>query len=119
MPKYLFTAQYSSGSWARLVKGCDDRTANVRSLVESLGGSLEAIYWGAHTCAAHAIAELPDGIAAKAAINTALRTGAFASVEATELLSQEQLSDTLLLARSSEQFYEAPGTSAVQAASYL
>jgi uncharacterized protein with GYD domain len=119
MPKYLFTAQYSSGSWARLVKGSDDRTAAVRSLIESLGGSLDQIYWSAHSCAAHAIAELPDGIAAKAAINTALRTGAFANVEATELLSQDQLSDTLLLARTSQQFYEAPGMSAVQAASYL
>lgn len=119
MPKYLFTVQYSSGSWARLVKGSDDRAAAVRSLMESLGGSLDQIYWGAQNCAAHAIAELPDGIAAKAAINTVLRTGAFANVEATELLSQEQLSDTLLLARSSEQFYEAPGMSAVEAASYL
>jgi uncharacterized protein with GYD domain len=46
MAKYMCTAHFTSGSWARLVKGSEDRTAVVRSLMESLGGSLEAIYWG-------------------------------------------------------------------------
>jgi uncharacterized protein with GYD domain len=112
----MFTAYYSSGSWARLVKGSDDRTAAVRSLLESLGGSLELIYWGAHSSAAHFIADLPDTLAAKAVVNTIVKTGAFTSVEATELLSQEQLSDTFLLSQSAEMFYEAPGASVLEPA---
>ena len=60
MGKYMFTAHYSSGSWARMVKSSDDRTAVMRSLVESLGGSLDQIYWTAHDGAAHAIADLPQ-----------------------------------------------------------
>jgi uncharacterized protein with GYD domain len=114
MSKFMFTAQYSSASWARLVKGSEDRTAQVRSLLETLGGSLDLIYWSAHDTAAHAIAELPDSVAAKAAVITAMKTGAFVSIEATELLTQEELSDSLVLTRSAQEFYEAPGKSAVE-----
>ncbi len=114
MAKYFFTAQYTSGSWARLVKGCDDRATTVRSLIEALGGSLDLIYWGASTCTVHAIADLPDVITAKAVVNTVVGTGAVTNVEVTELLSQEQLSDTLLLARSAQESYDAPGMSAVE-----
>jgi uncharacterized protein with GYD domain len=114
MGKYMFTARYSSGSWARMVKSSDDRTASMRSLVESLGGSLDLMYWTAHDGAAHTIAELPDTVSARTAANTAFKTGAFTSVKAQELLSQDQLSDTLTLTRSAQQFYEAPGQAAVE-----
>jgi uncharacterized protein with GYD domain len=116
MGKYLFTAYYSSGSWARLVKGSDDRTAAVTSLLESLGGSLDQIYWDAHSCAAHFIGELPDSLAAKAVVNTIVKTGAFTNVEATELLNQEQLTDTMLLTRTAQEFYNAPGTPVLEPA---
>ena len=114
MAKYMFTGQYTSGSWARLVKSREDRTAAVRSLLESLGGSLDQIYWTAHNGAVHTIAELPDAMSAKTFVNTTLKTGAFTSVEAAELLSQDQLTDTLVLTRSAQEFYEAPGKSAVE-----
>jgi uncharacterized protein with GYD domain len=116
MHKYMFTAYYSSGSWARMVKGADDRTAAVTSLLESLGGSLDLIYWGAHSSAAHFIGQLPDSLAAKAVVNTIVKTGAFTNVEATELLSQEQLSDTMLLARAAQEFYDAPGSQVLEPA---
>lgn len=114
MGKYMLTAHYSSGSWARMVKSSDDRTAVMRSLVESLGGSLEQLYWTAHDGAAHAIADLPDAVAARAVANTAFKTGAFTSVKAQELLTQDQLSHTLTLTQSAEQVYEAPGQAAVE-----
>jgi uncharacterized protein with GYD domain len=114
MGKYLLTAHYTSGSWARLVKGADDRTTQVRSLIEALGGSLDVIYWDAYRSASHAIGDLPDAVAAKTFVNTLLKTGAFTSVKACELLTQDQLSDTLTLTRSAQQFYEAPGTAALE-----
>lgn len=114
MGKYLLTAHYTSGSWARLVKAADDRTAQVRSLIESLGGSLDVIYWDAYSCASHAIADLPDAVAAKTFVNTVIKTGAFTGCKAHELLTQEQLRDTLTLTRSAQQFYEAPGTAVLE-----
>jgi uncharacterized protein with GYD domain len=114
MGKYMFTVYYSSGSWARLVKSSDDRTAAVRSLMESLGGSLDQLYFGAHNLKARAIAELPDAMAAKAAVTAGVKTGAFTNVKVEELLTQDQLSDTLTPARSAEEFCEAPGKSAAE-----
>jgi uncharacterized protein with GYD domain len=114
MGKYMFTAHYSSGSWARMVKGPDDRTAASRALIESLGGSVDQIYWTADDGAAHTIAELPDLVSARTVVNTAARTGAFTSVKVQELLTQDQLRDTLILTRSAQQFYEAPGKAAVE-----
>jgi uncharacterized protein with GYD domain len=114
MGKYLFTTHYSSGSWARMVRSPDDRVAAARSLMESLGGSVDQMYWTVDDGAAHTIAELPDLVSARTVVNTAVKTGAFTSVKVQELLTQDQLSDALTLTRSAEQFYEAPGQAAVE-----
>jgi uncharacterized protein with GYD domain len=114
MGKYIFTAQYSSGSWARMVRSADDRTAAMRSLVESVGGSLDLMYWTAADGAAVVIVELPDSVSARTVANTAFKTGAFTSLKAQELLTQAQLSDALTLTRSAQQAYEAPGKAAVE-----
>jgi uncharacterized protein with GYD domain len=113
MNKYMFTGVYSNASWARLVQGSDDRASAFDTLLRSLGGSLEMIYWTAGSGEVRAIAELPDAKAAKAVVTATVKTGAFSTVEAEELLDQDQLRDTLVLARSVAPFYEAPGMSAV------
>lgn len=115
MGKYLLTGRYSSGSWARLVNSSDDRTAAVRSLIESLGGSLDLMYWTANDVTVHAIAEFPDAVSAKAFVTTTFKSGAFTNVEARELLTQDQLRDTLMLARSADEFYQVPGIASVEA----
>jgi uncharacterized protein with GYD domain len=115
MGKFLYTARYSSASWARLVNGSEDRATAVRSLLESVGGSLDLIYWDAHENVAYAIAELPDVVSAKAAATAVFETGAFTGVEGRELLTQDQLSDALTLTRSAGRFYFAPGKAAVEA----
>jgi uncharacterized protein with GYD domain len=96
-----------------MVSSPDDRTTSMRSLVESLGGSLDQVFWTANNGAAHVIAELPDVVAARTVVNTVVKTGAFTNVKVQELLSQDQLTDTLALTRSAQEFYEAPGKAAV------
>jgi uncharacterized protein with GYD domain len=114
MSKYVIKFTYSSGSLARMVKVLDDRTTAVRTLVESLGGTLDAMYWDVQKSASYAIAELPDAVAAVAAITAAARTGAFISVEADELLSEHQIHDALMLAKDVSEVYYAPGRAAVE-----
>jgi len=114
MGKFLFTADYSSASWARLVNSSDDRFATVNAVMESLGGSLEVLYWTAYDGTSHCIADLPDLVAARAFVTATFKTGAFKSVKVEELLTQDQLRDTLVLARSAETFYQAPGQAAVE-----
>jgi hypothetical protein len=97
-----------------MVNVIDDRTTAVRTLVETLGGSLDAMYWDVQKSSSYAIAELPDAVSAVAAISAAARTGAFISVEADELLTENQIHDALTLAKDASTVYYAPGKAAVE-----
>jgi uncharacterized protein with GYD domain len=114
MPKFLITAIYSSGSWSRMIANPDDRTSAVRSLTECLGGSLDSLYWDARSRCALAIADLPDSVAAAALATVVIRTGAFKNVEAHQLLTQDQLCDSLMLAKQASQAFEVPGQRAFE-----
>jgi uncharacterized protein with GYD domain len=109
MPKFVMTFNYSSGSWARMVEVADDRYAAVSALMEHLHGSLELMYWGVENAQAYVIANLPDSLSATAAITAALKTGAFRDVEVHEVLTQDQLREVVMLAKSSGVFYHPPG----------
>jgi hypothetical protein len=56
------------------------------------------MYWNVQKSASYAIADLPDAVAAVAAISATAKTGAFISVEADELLTESQIHDALKLA---------------------
>lgn len=113
MNKFLIEARYSSGSWKRMISRHDDRTAAARSLIQSLGGELDQLYWDSQSAAAYALADLPDAVTTEAIITALDATGAFRSVEAHELLTQSQLSDALTLAADASQVYRVPGHSAI------
>lgn len=109
MPKYIAIGSYSCGSWARMMRSMDDRTAAARTFAESLGGSLECIYWEISTRSVYAIVDMPDSATVAAASAAMTQTGAFKNVDAHELLTQDQLSDVLALAGDVSQFYHVPG----------
>jgi len=113
MLKFMVTFNYSSASWARMLAVTDDRTAAVAALLESLGGSLECMYWEVEDAAAHVICELPDSLSAAAAITAATKTGGFRQVQVRELLTQDQLRSVVLLAKTTEGSYHPPGAAAV------
>jgi uncharacterized protein with GYD domain len=109
MAKYAVFFTYTSDAWARMIKNPGDRTAAVRQLAASVGGSLESAYWmfGAHD--GIVIADVPDSVRA-AAISVAVgSTGAFKHLETHELFTQEQLGQMLSHARDATQAYQPPG----------
>ncbi|HUA40161.1 MAG TPA: GYD domain-containing protein [Streptosporangiaceae bacterium] len=114
MAKFMIKFIYSSGSWARMIKVADDRSSAVRTLVESLGGSLEVIYWDVQSSAAYALVDLPDAVAAVAVITATSKTGAFLGVEAHELLTERQIHEALTLAKDASIVYDAPGSAATE-----
>jgi uncharacterized protein with GYD domain len=114
MSRFMIKFTYSNASWARMINVADDRTKAGRVLIESLGGSMERIDWDVQNCAAYVVAELPDSVTAAVVLTATARTGAFISVEAHELLTQEQMHDVLMLARDAAQVYEPPGSAAVE-----
>jgi len=114
MSKFLIRFSYSHGSWARMMKVTDDRTTAVRTLVESLSGSLDAMYWDMQDCASFVLAELPDVVSAVAVMTAATKTGAFIGAEAHELLTEDQMHSALTLAKYAANFYDPPGSAAIE-----
>jgi uncharacterized protein with GYD domain len=109
MPKFIIIFSYSSGSWARMINSPGDRTTAAQELLESLGGSLECLYWQLGSHDGYAIGDVPDSVTAQAVEEVMTKTGAFKSIETHQLLTQEQLIETLHLARDAAQVYEPPG----------
>jgi uncharacterized protein with GYD domain len=114
MENFMIQFTYTTGSWARMLKVTDDRAAAVRKMLESVGGSLERMWWDAERCTAYAIADLPDAVTAAAVITATTRTGAFTKVEAHEMLNQDQLQDALALAKVATAVFHPPGDSAIE-----
>jgi uncharacterized protein with GYD domain len=111
MPKYIAIFSYSNGSWARMISSPSDRITVVQETLEALGGSLECLYWQLGTHDGYAIGDVPDSVTAEALGAALIKTGAFKSMEGHELLTQQQLMQTLDLARDAGQVYEVPGQS--------
>jgi uncharacterized protein with GYD domain len=114
MATFLIKARYSTGSWSRMLQVTDDRATAAGELVESLGGSLERIYWDVESCTAFLLAGLPDSVTAAAVITTMARTGSFTAVEAHELLNQEQMRDAVMLAKDASRVYRPPGSAVIE-----
>ena len=113
MPKYLAVGSYSVGTWARLLRSPEDRVSVGRKFAESLGGSLENLYWEIGTHCVYATFNVPDSVTAAAASATLTQSGAFKSVDVHELLTQDQLNDALAIAKDVKQVYEVPGHTAI------
>jgi uncharacterized protein with GYD domain len=110
MPKYIAIFTYSSGTWARMINSLDgNQTTVVQRTLESVGGSLECLYWALGTHDGYSIFDVPDSVTAEALEKAMEKTGAFKSRTTHELLTQKQLIDTLNLARDVAQAYEVPG----------
>jgi uncharacterized protein with GYD domain len=109
MAKYAVFFTYSSDAWARMINNPGDRTAAVRQLADSVGGSLESAYWmfGAHDGIVSI--DVPDSVRAAAVSVAVGSTGSFKELETHELFTQDQLGQVLSHARNAAQAYQPPG----------
>jgi uncharacterized protein with GYD domain len=109
MAKYVTFFTYTSEAWARMIQSPGDRTAAVRQLTDSVGGSVECVYWMFGAQDGLVIFDVPDSVSAAALSVAVGSTGSFKSLETRELLSQEQLSQVLSRSKTAAQAYQAPG----------
>jgi uncharacterized protein with GYD domain len=109
MAKYAIFFTYSSEAWARMINNPGDRTAAVRQLTASVGGSLESAYWmfGAHD--GIVIVDVPDSVRAAAVSVAVGSTGSFKHLETHEVFTQDELGQVLSHARNAAQAYQPPG----------
>ena len=91
MPKYLLNASYSAeGSKGLMKDGGTKRVNAARTLVESLGGKLDLVYFAFGETDVVAIVDLPDHASAAAASLTIAGSGAL-SGKITVLLTPEEI----------------------------
>lgn len=91
MAKYLLQVNYTlDGVKGLLSKGGSARRAAAQAAAESVGGTLESMYFAFGTTDAFAIADLPDNAAAAAVALTVSGSGG-ATVSTTVLLTPEEI----------------------------
>lgn len=109
MPKYVSFFTYSSEAWGRMINAPGDRAAALRQVLDSVGGSLDTMYWMFGDYDGMVIFDVPDSASAAAVSIAAGSSGAFKHLETHELFNQDQLSETLARAKSATQAYRPPG----------
>ena len=105
MAKFLFTGSYTSeGARGVLAEGGTRRREAAEQVVSSVGGTIEAYYFGFGTDDFYLIADLPDNAAAAAGAMTAAASGAM-GIRTTVLLTPEEIDAASKLSPS----FRAPG----------
>ncbi len=91
MPKYLIQASFTdTGVKGLLQDGGSKRRTAVNLLMKSLGGSVEAFYYGFGEGDVHLIVDLPDNTTAATVSLVATASGAF-NIRTTPLLTPEEI----------------------------
>ena len=105
MAKFLVEASYTGEGLKNLQKDrAEGRTAALKTAMQSVGGSLEAIYWCLGEYDVVAIADLPD-TASAAALGIAASASGMVRTRTTQLLSAQELDRALVKGVK----YRAPG----------
>jgi uncharacterized protein with GYD domain len=110
MPKYLALFSYEAEAKAAMIEHPLDRDAPVRAVLESVGASLECMYWmfGAHD--GIAIVDAPDAIT-MAGISAAISSTGTVRSETHELFTADDAHDILETARTAREHFARPGAS--------
>ena len=105
MPKYLITGTYTSqGVQGVLAEGGSGRVAAVTKLIESLGGTLESMYFAFGSDDWYITVDLPSHVATAAATMTVAATGSI-NPRTVVLLTADEVDAAVKLSPS----YRAPG----------
>ena len=108
MPKYLVTARYSAQGAQGVIKGGGGtaRVEAVRQLVESVGGTVESLYFAFGGTDVYITLDAPDNAAVAAVAMTVGASGALSAIETIVLLTPQEVDEA---ARRSVN-YRAPGS---------
>ena len=80
MPKFLVEVKYTlDGAKGLLAEGGSSRVAASKTLVESLGGSIESFYFAFGEADAYIVIDVPDNVSAAAAALITRASGGVAS----------------------------------------
>ena len=106
MARFLIQASYTSEAVASLIQNPQDRSAAIRSVVERLGGTMEAFYYAFGDYDVVVIADIPDNVTAAALSMSIASGGAVSAYKTTPLLTMEEAVEAMRKAGSAG--YQAP-----------
>jgi uncharacterized protein with GYD domain len=108
MALHLIRFGYTPESWAALLHSPQDRRDMLAARIFGLGGRLEGFWYSNGEHDGYALADFPDEVAAAAALVAIKATGSFRHLEATPLLTVEEMLEALQ--RANDFAYTSPGT---------
>ena len=86
MPHFLINASYTTQGISGLVKSPEDRSAVLRTLVESAGGRIESMYYAFGDSDVIVILEMPDNVTMAAFSMAVGASGSVTNVKTTVLI---------------------------------
>ena len=109
MAKFAVFFSYKPETWNQMLLKPGDRTAAVRDLASTVGGSLESLYFMFGDRDGFAVLEVPDPDTAAALSIAMSSSGAFSHYETRELIAPDNLSAVLEKAARARESYRPPG----------
>ena len=92
MPKYMIEAAYSpEGLKGLIAKGGSSRREAIQAMAESLGGSVDALYFAFGDSDIFVVIDMPDNVSVAAVMMTVSASGALANAKTTVLLTPEDV----------------------------
>ncbi len=92
MPKYMIEAAYSpDGLKGVISKGGSSRREAIQAMAESLGGSVDALYFAFGDSDIFVVIDMPDNVSTAAVMMTVSASGALSNAKTTVLLTPEDV----------------------------
>lgn len=107
MAHFLFQGRYTAGSVRAMVGNPRDRNTQVRSLVESLGGTFQSFFFSLGDCDFVLLCELPDDLSAMSLSMAASAAGGITIITTTRLFTAAEGETAMQMAQGAE--YAPPG----------
>ncbi|MCD2193086.1 GYD domain-containing protein [Actinomycetospora endophytica] len=109
MQKFAMFFSYSPETWAKMMAKPEDRTSAVSAAVEGVGGKLDSLYFMMGEKDGFVLFSVPDTGTAAALALAVNSTGAFDSVQTTQLIDAVDLPGVLRVAGNARGTYQRPG----------
>jgi uncharacterized protein with GYD domain len=108
MSRYILFFSYTGQAAKAMIERPSDRSAAAATLVESLGGTMEAFYWMQGKHDGFLITNLPDGVAASALAAAVGSTGSLVNLESHQIFDQGEQSAIVQQAKTALAAYKPP-----------
>ncbi len=108
MPRFITFFSYTADSTKAMIERPSDRSAAVKALVESLGGTQEAFYWMQGKHDGFLISNMPDGIASAAVSAAVGATGAVMRLETHQIFDHDEQAAIVQQADTARKEYKPP-----------